>query len=162
MYILDEPSIGLHQRDNRRLLESLLRLRDLGNTVLVVEHDEETMAAADWIIDFGPGAGVQGGQVVFAGTPAEIKQDKTSLTGRYLSGELSVISGSGRRNPNGRWLELGGVTHHNLNRVDARFPLGCFTCITGVSGSGKSSLITETLYRPWPALCTARRSGPPF
>jgi excinuclease ABC subunit A len=146
MYILDEPSIGLHQRDNRRLLESLLRLRDLGNTVLVVEHDEETMTAADWIIDFGPGAGIKGGEVVFEGTPTQIKQSRTSLTGHYLSGRVSVVSGSGRRDPNGRWLELGGVTHHNLKGVDARFPLGCFTSITGVSGSGKSSLITETLY----------------
>ncbi len=146
MYILDEPSIGLHQRDNRRLLESLLRLRDLGNTVLVVEHDEETMESADWIIDFGPGAGIQGGEVVFEGTPAQIKHSKNSLTGQYLAGSLVVLSGDGRRNPNGRWLELGGVTHHNLHNVTARFPLGCFTAITGVSGSGKSSLITETLY----------------
>ncbi|NJN98164.1 MAG: excinuclease ABC subunit UvrA [Anaerolineales bacterium] len=146
MYILDEPSIGLHQRDNRRLLDSLLRLRDLGNTVLVVDHDEETMSDADWIIDFGPGAGVKGGSVVFAGTPEEIKRASHSLTGQYLSGQLTVASGSGRRNPNGRWLELDGVTHHNLKQVDACFPLGCFTCVTGVSGSGKSSLITETLY----------------
>jgi excinuclease ABC subunit A len=152
MYILDEPSIGLHQRDNRRLLDSLLRLRDLGNTVLVVEHDQETMDAADWIIDFGPGAGIKGGQVIFAGTPQQIKQAGTSLTGQYLSGQLSVVSGNGRRNPNGRWLELAGVSHHNLKNVDTRFPLGCFTCITGVSGSGKSSLITETLY---PALARA-------
>ncbi|HXV96905.1 MAG TPA: excinuclease ABC subunit UvrA, partial [Anaerolineae bacterium] len=146
MYILDEPSIGLHQRDNRRLLDSLLRLRDLGNTVLVVEHDEETMTAADWIIDFGPGAGVKGGKVVFAGTPEEIKAASVSLTGQYLSGQLAVTSGNGRREANSRWLELDGVTHHNLKRVDVRFPLGCFTCVTGVSGSGKSSLITETLY----------------
>jgi excinuclease ABC subunit A len=145
MYILDEPSIGLHQRDNRRLLDSLLRLRDLGNTVLVVEHDEETMADADWIIDFGPGAGVKGGQVVFAGTPEEIKS-ATSLTGQYLSGQLSVASGSGRRNPNGRWLKMVGVSHHNLKNVEVGIPLGCFSCVTGVSGSGKSSLITETLY----------------
>jgi excinuclease ABC subunit A len=146
MYILDEPSIGLHQRDNRRLLDSLIRLRGLGNTVLVVEHDEETMEAADWIVDFGPGAGVKGGEVVFAGTPKEMKKSPHSLTGQYLSGRLSVTSGNGRRSPNGRWLRLGGVTHHNLKNVDACFPLGCFTCITGVSGSGKSSLITETLY----------------
>ena len=146
MYILDEPSIGLHQRDNRRLLESLLRLRDLGNTVLVVEHDEETMEAADWIIDFGPGAGVQGGEVVFQGTPGKIKRNRKSLTGKYLAGKLIVESGTGRRDPNGRWLELAGVTHHNLKQVDVRFPLGCFTAVTGVSGSGKSSLITETLY----------------
>ncbi|HMQ54741.1 MAG TPA: ATP-binding cassette domain-containing protein, partial [Anaerolineae bacterium] len=118
----------------------------LGNTVLVVEHDEETMAAADWIIDFGPGAGTRGGEVVFEGTPAQIQQAKTSLTGQYLSGQLEVVSGQGRRDPNGRWLTLHGVTHHNLKEVDAGFPLGCFSCVTGVSGSGKSSLITETLY----------------
>jgi excinuclease ABC subunit A len=146
MYILDEPSIGLHQRDNRRLLDSLLHLRDLGNTVLVVEHDEETIEAADWIIDFGPGAGVNGGEVVFTGSPDQIKQAPESLTGHYLSGKLVVASGGGRREANGRWLELSGVTHHNLKNVAARFPLGCFACVTGVSGSGKSSLITETLY----------------
>jgi len=146
MYILDEPSIGLHQRDNRRLLDSLLRLRDLGNTVLIVEHDEETMESADWIIDFGPGAGAQGGEIVFEGTPKKIVKAKKSLTGRYLSGELAVVSGNGRRDPNGSWLGLKGVRHHNLKQVDVRFPLGCFTCVTGVSGSGKSSLVTETLY----------------
>jgi excinuclease ABC subunit A len=152
MYILDEPSIGLHQRDNRRLLDSLLRLRDLGNTVLVVEHDEETMTAADWIIDFGPGAGVKGGEIVFSGTTEEIVHNPNSLTGRYLAGELAVVSGNGRREPNCCWLELYGATHHNLKEVNVRIPLGSFTCVTGVSGSGKSSLITETLY---PAL--ARR-----
>ncbi len=152
MYILDEPSIGLHQRDNRRLLDSLLRLRNLGNTVLIVEHDEETMAAADWIIDFGPGAGTQGGEIIFQGTPKQIMKSKKSLTGQYLSGKLAVVSGNGRRNANGRWLSLAGVTHHNLKQVEAHFPLGCFTCVTGVSGSGKSSLVTETLY---PALARA-------
>ncbi len=152
MYILDEPSIGLHQRDNRRLLDSLLHLRDLGNTVLVVEHDEETMTSADWIIDFGPGAGVKGGEIVFAGTPQDIIRHPNSLTGKYLSGEMAVISGNGRRQSNCCWLELDGVTHHNLKKVDVRFPLGCFTCVTGVSGSGKSSLVTETLY---PALARA-------
>jgi excinuclease ABC subunit A len=146
MYILDEPSIGLHQRDNRRLLDSLLRLRNLGNTVLIVEHDEETMSAADWIIDFGPGAGSKGGEIVFEGTPRQIKKARRSLTGQYLSGQLTVVSGTGRRHPNGSWLSLSGVSHHNLKDVDVCFPLGCFTCVTGVSGSGKSSLITETLY----------------
>ena len=152
MYILDEPSIGLHQRDNRRLLDSLIHLRDLGNTVLVVEHDEETISSADWIVDFGPGAGVKGGEIVFTGTPEAIKEAENSLTGHYLSGELVVVSGNGRRIPNGSWLELGGVTHHNLKTVDVRFPLSCFVCVTGVSGSGKSSLVTETLY---PALARA-------
>jgi excinuclease ABC subunit A len=156
MYILDEPSIGLHQRDNRRLLDSLLRLRDLGNTVLIVEHDEETITSADWIIDFGPGAGAKGGEIVFAGTPQDIVRSQKSLTGRYLSGELAVVSNNGRRDPNDRWLELNGVSHHNLKKVDVRFPLSCFTCVTGVSGSGKSSLVTETLY---PALArTLHRS----
>jgi len=162
MYILDEPSIGLHQRDNRRLLNSLLRLRDLGNTVLIVEHDEETMESSDWIIDFGPGAGAKGGQIVFEGSPQQIITAKESLTGKYLSGALAVVSGNGRRSPNGSWLSLQGVTHHNLKKVEARFPLGCFTCVTGVSGSGKSSLVTETLY---PALARAlhqsqERPGP--
>ncbi|MDM8529909.1 excinuclease ABC subunit UvrA [Anaerolineales bacterium HSG25] len=146
MYVLDEPSIGLHQRDNRRLLDSLLRLRDLGNTVLVVEHDSDTMEAADWIVDFGPGAGTRGGEVVFTGTPAELKTYSGSITGEYLSGQRKVTSPEGRRDTNGRWLALKGVTHHNLNKVQAKFPLGCFTCVTGVSGSGKSSLVTETLY----------------
>jgi excinuclease ABC subunit A len=152
MYILDEPSIGLHQRDNRRLLDSLLRLRDLGNTVLVVEHDQETMTAADWIIDFGPGAGSKGGEIIFEGTPNQMKRSKQSLTGQYLSGKMVVVSGNGRRQPNGNWLSLRGVSHHNLKDIDVSFPLGCFTCVTGVSGSGKSSLITETLY---PALARA-------
>jgi len=118
----------------------------LGNTVIVVEHDQETMESADWVVDFGPGAGTNGGEIVFAGTADDILRDQNSLTGQYLSGELVVVSGNGRRNANDRWLEIGGVTHHNLKEVDARFPLGCFTCITGVSGSGKSSLVTETLY----------------
>jgi excinuclease ABC subunit A len=152
MYILDEPSIGLHQRDNRRLLDSLLRLRDLGNTVLVVEHDEETITSADWLIDFGPGAGIKGGEVVFTGTPQEIIREPASLTGKYLSGELSVVSPNGRREAEGRWMTLKGVAHHNLKQIDVCFPLSCFTCVTGVSGSGKSSLITETLY---PALARA-------
>jgi excinuclease ABC subunit A len=146
MYVLDEPSIGLHQRDNRRLLDSLLRLRDLGNTVLVVEHDAETMEAADWVIDFGPGAGTRGGEVIFAGTPADLKQDKNSLTGQYLSMRLQVTSPDGRRDTDGDWLTLQGCSHHNLKNVETRFPLGCFSCVTGVSGSGKSSLVTETLY----------------
>jgi excinuclease ABC subunit A len=156
MYILDEPSIGLHQRDNRRLLDSLLRLRDLGNTVLVVEHDEETMLSADWIVDFGPGAGANGGTIVFAGPPDRLVEEVKSLTGKYLSGEMTVISGNGRREPNCCWLELNGVSHHNLKTIDVRFPLGCFTCVTGVSGSGKSSLVTETLY---PALARALRQS---
>ncbi len=146
MYILDEPSIGLHQRDNRKLLDSLLRLRDLGNTVIVVEHDLETMQAADWIIDFGPGAGVKGGQVVTAGTPDQVAQHPTSLTGQYLSGRLTIQTPTTRRRPTNGWITLEGATLNNLRDVTVSFPLGCFIAVTGVSGSGKSSLITETLY----------------
>ncbi len=146
MYILDEPSIGLHQRDNRKLLNSLLRLRDLGNTLIVVEHDLETMQAADWIVDFGPGAGVKGGRVVAAGPPPQVAKSPGSLTGDYLAGRLEIAVPHQRRQPNGAWLELHGATMNNLRDVDVRFPLGCFITVTGVSGSGKSSLISETLY----------------
>jgi excinuclease ABC subunit A len=179
MYILDEPSIGLHQRDNRKLLDSLLRLRDLGNTLVVVEHDLETMQAADWLIDFGPGAGVKGGEVVVAGPPTTIAQHQSSLTGAYLSGRAAIVTPGHRRSPlteeairartaeraqalparRGRpakgqrsaggseaWIELQGAQLNNLQDVHVRFPLGCFVAVTGVSGSGKSSLITETLY----------------
>ena len=146
MYILDEPSIGLHQRDNRRLLDSLLNLRDLGNTVIVVEHDEETMQAADQIVDFGPGAGVKGGEIVFQGTPAQIKRSRRSLTGKYLAGKMQVTSPNSQRRQNGAWLTMSGLTHNNLKNLTLRFPLESFTCVTGVSGSGKSSLVTETLY----------------
>ena len=147
LYILDEPSIGLHARDNRALLDTLLHLRDMGNTVLVVEHDEETMRDADWIVDLGPGAGVLGGEVVASGPPVQVMADARSLTGRYLSGELSVISpNGGRRTPQNGSLVLCGATLHNLKQVEARFPLGVMTCVTGVSGSGKSSLVAETLY----------------
>ncbi|MEM7028672.1 MAG: excinuclease ABC subunit UvrA [Chloroflexota bacterium] len=146
MYILDEPSIGLHQRDNRRLLDSLLNLRDLGNTVIVVEHDEETMDSADMIVDFGPGAGVHGGEIVFKGTPTQIKKTSKSLTGQYMSGKAAVHSPRDDRRVNGHWLSIEGLTQNNLKNVSAKFPVGCFTCVTGVSGSGKSSLVTETLY----------------
>jgi len=181
MYILDEPSIGLHQRDNRKLLNSLIRLRDLGNTLVVVEHDLETMQAADWIVDFGPGAGVKGGEVVVAGTPDAVARHPSSLTGAYLGGRLEIGVPPRRRQPllvaelgaradagsaplpprRGRpakvkpvapaetqaaWIDLEGATLNNLRDVSVRFPLGTFVCVTGVSGSGKSSLITETLY----------------
>ena len=154
LYILDEPSIGLHARDNRSLLDTLLRLRDMGNTVLVVEHDAETMRNADWIIDLGPGAGVMGGEVVAAGTPEKICADQGSLTGRYLNGDISVVAPNGRqrREPNNGWLTLVSARLHNLKEIEARFPLGLMTCVTGVSGSGKSSLVAETLY---PALARA-------
>lgn len=163
MYILDEPSIGLHQRDNRKLLDSLLRLRDLGNTLIVVEHDLETMQAADWIIDFGPGAGVKGGQVVTAGTPEQVAQHPTSLTGQYLSGRLTIQTPATRRQPKQGWLTLEGATLNNLRDVTVSFPLGCFIAVTGVSGSGKSSLITETLYPALPTGSTGLSSNPaPF
>ncbi len=154
LYILDEPSIGLHARDNRALLDTLLHLRDMGNTVLVVEHDAETMLSADWLVDLGPGAGVLGGQVVSAGTPQQVAADPRSLTGRYLRGELQVSApnGQGRRTPNGNWLTIAGARQHNLKDVTVRFPLGLLTCVTGVSGSGKSSLVAETLQ---PALARA-------
>jgi excinuclease ABC subunit A len=162
LYILDEPSIGLHHRDNRRLLDTLEQLRDMGNTVLVVEHDAETMMTADWIVDLGPGAGVRGGWVVAEGTPQQIMGEPRSLTGRYLSGELEVVSPNGQRRPtNGKWLLLRGARQNNLKDLDVSFPLGLFTCVTGVSGSGKSSLVAQTLH---PALAqelhnAARKPG---
>ncbi len=146
LYVLDEPSIGLHPRDNARLLRTLKSMRDLGNTVLVVEHDEETIRAADWIVDLGPGAGEHGGEVVFEGTPQEIEQHPTSLTGAYLSGRLRVPVPARRRQGNGAALVIYGARHNNLKNIDVRIPLGKLVCITGVSGSGKSSLLNETLY----------------
>ncbi|MCE5315094.1 MAG: excinuclease ABC subunit UvrA [Armatimonadota bacterium] len=146
LYILDEPSIGLHQRDNKRLIDTLLRLRDLGNTIIVVEHDEETIEAADWIVDIGPGAGEHGGEVVAEGTLDKIKKAHESYTGMYMSGKLSIPVPEHRRKPNGNWIEIKGARAHNLKSVNARFPMGVFICITGVSGSGKSTLIQETLF----------------
>ncbi len=146
LYILDEPSIGLHQRDNRRLLNSLKGLRDLGNTLIVVEHDEETMLDADWIVDVGPGAGIHGGEIVAEGTPEEIMANPASLTGQYLSGKRFVPVPAARRAPAG-WLTVRGARANNLKSIDARFPLGVITCVTGVSGSGKSSLVNEILFK---------------
>lgn len=145
LYILDEPSIGLHQRDNVRLIKSLQDLRDTGNTVIVVEHDKETILAADYVIDLGPGAGAHGGKVVAQGTPAEILHQK-SLTTDYLNGTLQIHIPSKLRKGTGKFLELKGATGHNLKNVNVKIPLGKFVCVTGVSGSGKSSLINETLY----------------
>ena len=146
LYILDEPSIGLHQRDNEKLIATLKRLRDLGNTVIVVEHDEETMRAADYLVDIGPGAGIHGGQVVAAGTPEEVMANEHSLTGAYLSGRMRIKVPTTRRTGNGHALRVIGAREHNLKNIDVSIPLGCFVCVTGVSGSGKSSLVNGILY----------------
>ena len=146
LYILDEPTIGLHQRDNARLLDTLFHLRDLGNTLLVVEHDEQTILSADYIVDLGPGAGEHGGYVVAQGTPKEIKSNPNSLTGKYLNRELQIPVPSRRREGNGKFLVLKGVREHNLKNIDVIFPLGKFIAVTGVSGSGKSSLVNDVLY----------------
>ena len=147
LYILDEPSIGLHQRDNDKLLATLQRLRDLGNTLVVVEHDEDTMRAADYIIDVGPGAGIHGGQIVAAGTPEEVMANPASLTGQYLSGKRYIAVPETRRPGNGHTLTIRGAAENNLKNIDVSIPLGTFTCVTGVSGSGKSSLVNEILFK---------------
>jgi len=146
LYILDEPTIGLHQRDNQRLIKTLKHLRDLGNTVIVVEHDENTILAADWVLDLGPRAGSHGGKIVASGTPKDIIENKDSLTGKYLTGHASIKVQNKRRKGSGKLLTLIGATGNNLKNVTVKFPLGKFTSITGVSGSGKSSLINQTLY----------------
>ena len=147
LYILDEPSIGLHQRDNDKLLGTLRRLRDLGNTLIVVEHDEDTMRAADYLIDIGPGAGAHGGEVVACGTPEEVMANENSLTGAYLSGRKQIMLPSCRRRGNGHTLTVRGAAENNLQNIDVSIPLGTFTCVTGVSGSGKSSLVNEILFK---------------
>ena len=146
LYVLDEPSIGLHQKDNLLLLQNLKRLKELGNTVLIVEHDAETIMSADHVIDMGPGAGVNGGEVIFHGTPRELLNDTASLTGRYMSGKLTIPVPKTRRQGNGKKIVIEGAEHNNLKNIDVEIPLGKFTCITGVSGSGKSSLINEILF----------------
>jgi excinuclease ABC subunit A len=146
LYVLDEPSIGLHQRDNQRLLTTLLQMRNLGNTVLVVEHDEETILSADYVVDMGPGAGVNGGQVVFSGGPKALLKDRKSLTGQYLSGRKRIHVPTRRRSNHQPKLTVHGATANNLKELEVEFPLGCFVCVTGVSGSGKSTLVLETLY----------------
>ena len=145
LYILDEPSIGLHQRDNDRLIASLKKMRDLGNTLIVVEHDEDTMREADWLIDVGPGAGVFGGEIVAAGTPAQVTKNKKSITGQYLSGKREIPVPLERRVGNGRFIEITGAAENNLQNITARFPLGKFIAVTGVSGSGKSTLVNSIL-----------------
>ncbi|MBS4174057.1 excinuclease ABC subunit UvrA [Bacillus sp. FJAT-49736] len=147
LYILDEPSIGLHQRDNDRLIDTLKNMRDIGNTLIVVEHDEDTMLAADYLIDIGPGAGIHGGEIVSAGTPEQVMNDPNSLTGQYLSGKKFIPLPMERRKPDGRFIEIKGAKENNLKNVNVKFPLGTFIAVTGVSGSGKSTLINEILYK---------------
>jgi excinuclease ABC subunit A len=147
LYVLDEPSIGLHQRDNHRLIDTLVRLRDLGNTLIVVEHDEATIRAADYLVDIGPGAGEHGGEIVAEGSLADVEAVERSLTGQYMSGKRDIPVPARRRKPGERWVELTGVREHNLKNITTRLPLGVFTCVTGVSGSGKSSLINDVLLR---------------
>ena len=147
LYVLDEPSIGLHQRDNNRLIKSLLEMRDLGNTLIVVEHDTDTMLAADYLVDIGPKAGVHGGEIIAKGTPEEVMKNKNSLTGRYLTGEEKIEVPKKRRKGNKKYIEILGAEENNLKNIKVKFPLGKFICVTGVSGSGKSTLVNEILYR---------------
>lgn len=160
LYVLDEPSIGLHQRDNEKLLKTLRGLTDLGNTLIVVEHDEDTIRAADWVVDIGPGAGVHGGRVVCAGTPAEIMACRESITGQYLSGERTIAVPRSRRKGNGHFLSVKGAAANNLKNLDVDIPLGTFTCVTGVSGSGKSSLVTEVIEKTLGAELNRRKIRP--
>ena len=147
LYILDEPSIGLHQKDNDKLLNTLKELRDIGNTLIVVEHDEETMLSADYIVDVGPGAGIHGGEIVCSGTPQDIMNCEKSITGQYLSGRKKIPVPQKRRKGNGKFLEVKGAAENNLNNINVKIPLGEFVCVTGVSGSGKSSLVNEIIYK---------------
>ena len=154
LYVLDEPSIGLHQRDNDRLIDTLKNMRDLGNSLIVVEHDEDTMRASDYVIDIGPGAGIHGGNVVAAGTPKEVMANENSLTGQYLSGKRKIEIPAKRRKGNGKKLEIVGASENNLKNVSVKIPLGTLTVVTGVSGSGKSSLVNEVGQMGCHAACT--------
>jgi excinuclease ABC subunit A len=147
LYVLDEPSIGLHQRDNRKLIDTLVRLRDLGNTVIVVEHDEDTIRVSDHVVDIGPGAGEHGGEIVVSGSVKDLVKEKRSITGQYLSGARTIPVPAMRRDPGDGWLVVRGAREHNLRNIDVEFPLGCFVCVSGVSGSGKSTLVNDILYR---------------
>ena len=160
LYILDEPSIGLHQRDNDKLIATLRRLRDLGNTLIVVEHDEDTMRAADWIVDIGPGAGVHGGVVIYSGEVSGLLKCKNSITGQYLSGKLKIPVPEKRRKPSDKWLHVIGAAENNLRNINVDVPLGIFTCVTGVSGSGKSSLVNEIIYKHLVAKLNRARTRP--
>ncbi|WAM37453.1 excinuclease ABC subunit UvrA [Caldicellulosiruptor acetigenus] len=160
LYILDEPSIGLHQRDNHRLIKTLKKLRDLGNTLIVVEHDEDTIRSADFIVDIGPGAGEHGGRVVAAGTLNDIISCEESITGQYLSGKKKIEIPERRREPDGRWLTIKGASENNLKNIDVSFPVGLFTCVTGVSGSGKSTLVNEILYKAASAILNKSKEKP--
>ncbi len=160
LYVLDEPSIGLHQRDNHRLIDTLVRLRDLGNTLIVVEHDEATIRTADYIVDIGPGAGEHGGQIVAEGDLAAIERVEASLTGQYMAGRRAIAVPPVRRRPGQRWVELAGAREHNLADIDVRFPLGVFTCVTGVSGSGKSTLINDVLLKALQQAVYRSRTSP--
>jgi excinuclease ABC subunit A len=160
LYICDEPTVGLHPVDGSRLIETLKRLRDIGNTLLIVEHDEAMMQAADYIIDMGPGAGEKGGWVVASGTMADIMACPQSLMGQYLSGARKIAVPEKRRSGNGKSITIKGARQNNLRNIDVRIPLGMLVCITGVSGSGKSSLIDETLHRKLSQILTRQKTGP--
>ena len=160
LYVLDEPSIGLHQRDNDKLLDTLKRLRDVGNTLIVVEHDEDTMLEADYIVDIGPGAGVHGGEVVAEGTAEEIMRSENSITGQYLSRKKFIPVPKKRRPGNGKKLKITGAAENNLKNLTVEIPLGTFTCVTGVSGSGKSSLVNEILKKHLAAELNGAKARP--